>query len=77
MFEGIRGNSYQGDIALDDITLKLGECILPGMFDIKVRRIVFFCAISHGLFRVDVCFSDTRSIRVDSYWTSRRTVQNW
>lgn len=30
MFEGVRGKGYQGDIALDDITLTHGECILPG-----------------------------------------------
>ena len=38
MFEGVRGRSYQGDIALDDITVKCGECVLPGMFDINVRN---------------------------------------
>ena len=30
MFEGVRGKTYQGDIALDDINLKSGECLLPG-----------------------------------------------
>ena len=40
MFEGVRGRSYQGDIALDDITVKSGECVLPGMFDINVRSAV-------------------------------------
>ena len=39
MFEGVRGRSYQGDIALDDIMVKCGECVLPGMFDINVRRV--------------------------------------
>jgi hypothetical protein len=32
MFEAVRGTSFQGDIALDDINLKSGECILPGKF---------------------------------------------
>ncbi|CAB3978524.1 MAM and LDL-receptor class A domain-containing 2-like, partial [Paramuricea clavata] len=30
MFEAVRGTSFQGDIALDDINMKTGECILPG-----------------------------------------------
>lgn len=28
VFEGIRGNSYQGDIAIDDITFTVGACVV-------------------------------------------------
>ena len=27
MFEGIRGNGYRGDIAIDDITYTVGSCV--------------------------------------------------
>lgn len=30
VFEGIRGNSYQGDIAIDDVVLLDGRCPPPG-----------------------------------------------
>lgn len=26
IFEGVRGSGYLGDIAIDDVTLKKGEC---------------------------------------------------
>lgn len=26
IFEGVRGTSYEGDIAIDDVTLKKGDC---------------------------------------------------
>lgn len=26
IFEGVRGTSYEGDIAIDDVTLKTGDC---------------------------------------------------
>lgn len=26
VFEGIRGNNYQGDIAIDDVSVKPGSC---------------------------------------------------
>lgn len=30
MFEGVVGNGYQGDIAIDDIAVKSGACSSPG-----------------------------------------------
>lgn len=30
MFEGVRGTGFKGDIALDDITIKSGQCGGPG-----------------------------------------------
>ena len=31
MFEGIRGQGYAGDIAIDDIKLSKGACAAPGI----------------------------------------------
>jgi len=30
VFEGVRGTGFKGDIALDDITIKSGQCGGPG-----------------------------------------------
>jgi len=30
VFEGIKGSSYTGDIAIDDITIREGACPAPG-----------------------------------------------
>ena len=30
VFEGVVGNGYQGDIAIDDISMTQGNCPLPG-----------------------------------------------
>lgn len=35
VFEGIRGNTYTGDIGLDDITLQNGACLPPGNCDFE------------------------------------------
>ena len=32
VFEGVRGSSFQGDIAIDDVSVKAGSCAAsPGM----------------------------------------------
>ena len=35
VFEGIRGNGYQGDIAIDDIKLTDGQCAGAGTCDFE------------------------------------------
>ena len=34
VFEGVIGNGYQGDIAIDDISVMNGKCSSPGKFHI-------------------------------------------
>ena len=52
VIEGIRGRGYQGDIAIDDVSLSAGcqictDCTMPGSFCL-VLVIVFFRIISSG-----------------------------
>lgn len=35
MFEGIRGSSYNSDIAIDDVAIASGGCSLPGVYHLK------------------------------------------
>ena len=34
VFEGVVGNGYQGDIAVDDISILNGKCLDPGLLTI-------------------------------------------
>ena len=34
LFEGIVGNGYQSDIAIDDVSIKTGSCAQPGTFNL-------------------------------------------
>lgn len=40
LFEGIVGYSWQGDIALDDITVAPGECPAPGNVHIVTQLLL-------------------------------------
>ena len=35
IFEGVVGNGYAGDIALDDVFISKGECVTPGSCDFE------------------------------------------
>lgn len=35
-FEGIIGNGYRGDIAIDDVSVTPGTCTLPGNINIRI-----------------------------------------
>lgn len=35
-FEGIIGNGYRGDIAIDDVSVTPGTCTLPGNTNIRI-----------------------------------------
>lgn len=41
-FEGIIGNGYRGDIAIDDVSVTPGTCTLPGNINIRIG-FLFFC----------------------------------
>lgn len=43
MFEGVRGRSIQGDIAIDDISIQDGACPQPGYCDFQTN----FCTWSN------------------------------
>lgn len=35
-FEGIIGNGYRGDIAIDDVSVTPGTCTLPGNINMRI-----------------------------------------
>ena len=41
-FEGVRGNGYQGDIAIDDVSLEDGSCPNLGDCDFEKDRCTWF-----------------------------------
>ena len=49
IFEGIRGRSYHGDIAIDDISVAGGQCNAPGetwfLYPAKLFYAVYFCNV--------------------------------
>ena len=40
IFEGIRGKSYHGDIAIDDVSVAAGSCNKPGKMYLNCRNLI-------------------------------------
>jgi hypothetical protein len=47
MFEGVVGNGYQGDIAIDDVSVKAGPC--PGQGEIFIVENQPYSLIGYGI----------------------------
>lgn len=52
VFEGVRGNGTQGDIAIDDITLRFGYCKRNGFYFGVGEEGFLYNVLSYKLFSI-------------------------